>query len=83
MVHVPTMEFLHEGHLPLISVAAAVPGPVAVVVFIYVNPSQFAPIEDLATYPSDLAGDLCKLASTSAVHAAFSRKKETNVDSCY
>ncbi|KAI5003217.1 hypothetical protein ZWY2020_030377 [Hordeum vulgare] len=47
---------------------------VAVVVFIYVNPSQFAPTEDLATYPSDFAGDLSKLTSTDAVHAAFSSK---------
>ncbi|KAI4978285.1 hypothetical protein ZWY2020_014839 [Hordeum vulgare] len=67
------MGFLHEGHLSLVSATAAVPSPVAAVVFIYVNPSQFTPIEDLATYPSDLAEDLCKLASTSAVHAAFSR----------
>ncbi|KAM3318486.1 hypothetical protein ACQJBY_035945 [Aegilops geniculata] len=71
VVLVPTMGFLHEGHLSLVSSAAAVPGPVAVVVSIYVNPSQFAPTEDLATYPSDLAGDLRKLASTGAVHAVF------------
>ena len=75
VVLVPTMGFLHEGHLSLVSAAAAVAssagGPVAVVVSIYVNPSQFAPTEDLATYPSDLAGDLRKLASTGAVHAVF------------
>jgi pantoate--beta-alanine ligase len=73
VVLVPTMGFLHEGHLSLVSAAAAAAtaGPVAVVVSIYVNPSQFAPTEDLATYPSDLAGDLRKLASTGAVHAVF------------
>ncbi|CAM0907236.1 unnamed protein product [Alopecurus aequalis] len=73
VVLVPTMGFLHEGHLALVSAAAnaSVGGPVAVVVSIYVNPSQFAPTEDLATYPSDLAGDLNKLASTGAVHAVF------------
>ncbi|KQK12075.1 pantoate--beta-alanine ligase [Brachypodium distachyon] len=71
VVLVPTMGFLHDGHLSLVSAAAAVAGPVAVVVSIYVNPSQFAPTEDLATYPSDLAGDLRKLASTGAVHAVF------------
>uniref|UniRef100_A0ACD5WE12 Uncharacterized protein n=1 Tax=Avena sativa TaxID=4498 RepID=A0ACD5WE12_AVESA len=75
VVLVPTMGFLHEGHLSLVSAAAAVAAsagvPVAVVVSIYVNPSQFAPTEDLATYPSDLAGDLRKLASTGAVHAVF------------
>jgi pantoate--beta-alanine ligase len=59
---VPTMGFLHEGHLSLESAAAAAStGPVAIVVSIYVNPSQFAPTEDLATYPSDFAGDLRKL----------------------
>ncbi|RLN39714.1 hypothetical protein C2845_PM01G48720 [Panicum miliaceum] len=71
---VPTMGFLHDGHLSLGSVAAAAAsasGPVAVVVSIYVNPSQFAPTEDLATYPSDLAGDLRKLAATGAVAAVF------------
>ncbi|CAM0871170.1 unnamed protein product [Alopecurus aequalis] len=71
VVLVPTMGFLHEGHLALVSAAASVSGPVAVVVSIYVNPSQFAPTEDLATYPSDLAGDLRKLASTGSVHAVF------------
>ncbi|XP_062201184.1 pantoate--beta-alanine ligase [Phragmites australis] len=69
---VPTMGFLHDGHLSLISAAAAASaGPVAVVVSIYVNPSQFAPTEDLATYPSDLAGDLRKLSATGAVTAVF------------
>ncbi|KAM0886055.1 hypothetical protein ACQ4PT_029934 [Festuca glaucescens] len=73
VVLVPTMGFLHEGHLSLVSAAAnaSAGAPVAVVVSIYVNPSQFAPTEDLATYPSDLSGDLRKLASTGAVHAVF------------
>jgi pantoate--beta-alanine ligase len=73
VVLVPTMGFLHEGHLSLVSAAAnhSAGAPVAVVVSIYVNPSQFAPTEDLATYPSDLTGDLRKLASTGAVHAVF------------
>ncbi|CAD6227966.1 unnamed protein product [Miscanthus lutarioriparius] len=69
---VPTMGFLHEGHLSLVSAAAAASaGPVAVVVSIYVNPSQFALTEDLATYPSDFAGDLRKLAATGVVAAVF------------
>ncbi|CAL4937075.1 unnamed protein product [Urochloa decumbens] len=69
---VPTMGFLHDGHLSLVAAAAAAGGqPVAVVVSIYVNPSQFAPTEDLATYPSDLAGDIRKLAATGAVAAVF------------
>ncbi|KAK3145461.1 hypothetical protein QOZ80_3BG0253120 [Eleusine coracana subsp. coracana] len=70
---VPTMGFLHEGHLSLVSAAAAAcAGPAAIVVSIYVNPSQFAPTEDLATYPSDFAGDLRKLAATGVVAAVFS-----------
>ncbi|GJM97267.1 hypothetical protein PR202_ga14182 [Eleusine coracana subsp. coracana] len=70
---VPTMGFLHEGHLSLVSTAAAAcAGPAAIVVSIYVNPSQFAPTEDLATYPSDFAGDLRKLAATGVVAAVFS-----------
>jgi pantoate--beta-alanine ligase len=69
---VPTMGFLHEGHLSLISAAvAASTGPVAVVVSIYVNPSQFAPTEDLDRYPSDFAGDLRKLGATGVVAAVF------------
>uniref|UniRef100_A0A0D9W1H2 Pantoate--beta-alanine ligase n=1 Tax=Leersia perrieri TaxID=77586 RepID=A0A0D9W1H2_9ORYZ len=68
---VPTMGYLHDGHLSLISTAAAADNPVAIVVTIYVNPSQFAPSEDLATYPSDFAGDLRKLASTGVVDAVF------------
>ena len=69
---VPTMGFLHDGHLSLVSAAvAAAAGPVAVVVSIYVNPSQFAPTEDLATYPSDFAGDLRKLVATGVVAAVF------------
>ncbi|KAL5210477.1 hypothetical protein ABZP36_006100 [Zizania latifolia] len=69
---VPTMGYLHQGHLSLVSAAAASADPVAIVVTIYVNPSQFAPTEDLAIYPSDFAGDLRKLASTGVVDAVFS-----------
>nr|XP_010909335.1 pantoate--beta-alanine ligase [Elaeis guineensis] len=65
---VPTMGFLHQGHLSLIREAKAHAD--VVVVSIYVNPGQFAPSEDLATYPSDLHGDLQKLADAE-VDAAF------------
>lgn len=58
---VPTMGYLHEGHLSLITRARkAVGARGQVVVSIYVNPTQFAPHEDLAKYPRDLAGDLRK-----------------------
>lgn len=56
---VPTMGALHEGHLALIAAAKA-KGCKAVAT-IFVNPKQFAPSEDLATYPRDEAGDLAKL----------------------
>jgi len=56
---VPTMGYLHEGHLELVRRARRENDQVAV--SIYVNPTQFAPSEDLSRYPRDLARDLALL----------------------
>lgn len=58
---VPTMGYLHQGHLSLVQEAHNHAD--RVVVSIYVNPGQFSPNEDLSTYPSDFHGDIQKLKS--------------------
>ncbi len=58
---VPTMGYYHEGHRSLMRAARERDG--FVVVSLFVNPTQFAPTEDLAAYPRDPEGDAAKAAA--------------------
>lgn len=65
---VPTMGFLHEGHLSLIRQASSENS--LVVVSIFVNPIQFGPQEDFASYPRNLEQD-CRLAKAAGAQIIF------------
>ncbi len=65
---VPTMGYLHEGHLSLVD--RSLKNCDHTVVSVYVNPMQFAPNEDLARYPRDLKRDL-KLLRERGVDTVF------------
>jgi len=71
---VPTMGFLHEGHLALVRRAREENATVAVSIF--VNPSQFGPpYDDYSSYPKDMESDLAKL-SNKGVDLVFAPSRE-------
>ncbi|MBI3789137.1 MAG: pantoate--beta-alanine ligase [Ignavibacteriales bacterium] len=70
---VPTMGYLHAGHVSLIKTARAVSD--IVITTIFVNPTQFGPGEDFERYPRDFAGDQ-KLASEAGADIIFSPAKD-------
>lgn len=83
---VPTMGYLHDGHLSLIRKARQIVKPEGVVVAsIFVNPAQFAPTEDLTNYPRDLQRDkdLCKEATVDVLFVPDSEQMYPSTNSTY
>src|SRR5439155_24305769 len=70
---VPTLGFFHDGHLSLMRAARA--AHATAVVSLFVNPTQFGPNEDLATYPRDEQRDLA-LAQAEGVEIVFAPSVE-------
>jgi pantoate--beta-alanine ligase len=71
---VPTMGYLHEGHMSLVKKARAENR--TVIASIYVNPTQFGPNEDLAKYPRNLERDLAMLDKEGADAVFFPEDKD-------
>lgn len=76
---VPTMGYLHEGHLSLIA-AAKKKGADEIVVSVFVNPVQFGPNEDYAKYPRDEKADLAKCRAAGATAVFFPTPENMYLD---
>jgi len=70
---VPTMGYLHEGHISLARRAREECSSVAATIF--VNPTQFGPNEDLARYPRNIEGDLKLLEAAGTTWSGCQRPK--------
>jgi pantoate--beta-alanine ligase len=70
---VPTMGYLHDGHISLLTAARSQSS--MVVLSIFVNPTQFGPHEDLSIYPNDLPKDLA-VAEAAGVDLVFTPSNE-------
>jgi pantoate--beta-alanine ligase len=83
---VPTMGYLHEGHVSLIRKARQIVRPEGVVVAsIFVNPTQFGAGEDLSNYPRDLQRDkeMCKAATVDVLFVPDSEELYPSTNSTY
>lgn len=76
---VPTMGYLHEGHLSLIE-AARKKGADEIVVSVFVNPVQFGPNEDYDKYPRDEKADLAKCRKAGATAIFFPTPQNMYLD---
>lgn len=74
VAYVPTMGALHEGHLSLVRLARKQAR--RVIVSIFVNPTQFAPTEDLSAYPRTFDADLAALTGVEADAVFFPKPLE-------
>lgn len=81
---VPTMGFLHEGHLSLVDKVREA-GAASVVLTIFVNPTQFGPNEDFDKYPRDLERDLslCRSKNVDAVFTPAVKDMYPEAISCW